>query len=92
MLKILSVLGILIASVHFASAGPELGSYDEFMQGAMVVYSNDIHPSIDNSVEFLEYLDAKWGSVSCSEQCYQTGYKEAKLFVAYKGIEDAKLQ
>ncbi|UOX40476.1 lysis inhibition [Aeromonas phage GomatiRiver_11] len=91
MVKILSVLAILMASMHFASAGPEIGSYDEFMQGAMIVYSNDVRPSVDNSVEFMEYLNAKWGAVSCSDQCFQTGYKEAKLFIAYKEVENAKL-
>ncbi|APU01893.1 lysis inhibition regulator [Aeromonas phage Riv-10] len=81
--KIIAAVALLVATVHLVSANPEVGSYDEFMQGAMIVYTNDIKHSKDNSVQFLEYLDTKWGSAGCSDTCFQLGYQEAKLFVAY---------
>lgn len=81
MTKLLAVATLLIATVHFVSADPEVGSYDEFMQGAMIVYTNDVTPSMDNSVAFLEYLNEKWGTIGCSDTCFQAGYDEAKMFV-----------
>lgn len=74
--------------MHFVRAGPETGSYDDFMQGAMVVYSNEVEPSIDNSVEFLEHLNRKWGSIGCDNTCFQAGYNEAKSFVYNQEVKN----
>ena len=81
MIKTLTIAALVLASMHLVKADPETGSYDEYMRGALIVYSNEIVPSLDNSVEFLEYLDREWKAKRCSSSCYQTGYQEAKVFI-----------
>lgn len=85
MKKIIPIVFALLASVHFVQADSK-GSYDEFMQGAMIVYANEVPYSVANSTQFVEYLDIKWGSTRCAESCYQSGYQEAKMFITHRGI------
>ncbi|ASU00727.1 lysis inhibition [Aeromonas phage AS-gz] len=92
MLKTFSIIALVLASMHFVKADPENGSYDEYMRGALIVYSNEIVPSLDNSVEFLEHLNDKWKSAKCSSSCYQTGYLEAKTFIAKREDHGSKIR
>lgn len=92
MLKTFSIIALVLASMHFVEADPENGSYDEYMRGALIVYSNEIVPSLDNSVEFLEHLNDKWKSAKCSSSCYQTGYLEAKTFIAKREGHGSKIR
>ena len=90
MIKTASIVALVLASMHFVKEDPEIGSYDEYMRGALIVYSSEIVPSLDNSVQFLEFLNQEWESKRCSSACYQTGYQDAKIFITKReshGIE-----
>lgn len=88
MLRLLPITLILLATVHIAKAGPETGSYDDFMQGAMIVYANEIEPSVKTSIAFLEHLNGKWDTIACTDACFQTGYQEAKAFVYNREVQN----
>lgn len=55
--------------------------FDQYVEGALKVYSQFRTPSKESSEDFYKFVKHKWSDSNCSIKCSEDGYKVAKEYV-----------
>lgn len=53
------------------------GSFDQYIEGALKVYSQFQSPSKQESEQFYSFVKTKWQKQNCTKECIDTGTKVA---------------
>jgi hypothetical protein len=61
--------------------------FNNFVEGALEVYSQFKKPSKAESERFYSFLQAKWSSNECTQNCSVAGYNTGKQYVKEKNVE-----
>ncbi|WJZ27985.1 lysis inhibition [Serratia phage 92A1] len=76
MALLLRTFAALLISVTALSAVPSsanTGDFNEYLEGAMSVYSKFKAPSVEESEQFYAFIKSKWQRDDCSTQCTADG-------------------
>ena len=88
---IISLCSLIIVSTQASpSALKSNKSFDNYVEGAMTVYSQFKRPSKDQSEEFYKFIKGKWVYTVCSSDCSKEGAKNAYKYVEIKNVETIK--
>lgn len=80
---IMSGFIILLATTAYEPVNPTL--YDNYVEGALVVYSQLKEPSVEESEQFYSFIQTEWSS--CWNHCSINGQLAAKKYVAIRKLE-----
>ncbi len=61
--------------------------FNNYVEGAMVVYSQFKTPSKQESEEFYKFIKSKWIYTQCTDNCAQLGFKVGSEYAERKNIE-----
>lgn len=61
--------------------------FDEYVEGALKVYSQFQTPSKESSEDFYKFVKEKWNKTNCTVKCSEDGFK-----VAIEYVEKNKIQ
>lgn len=86
-MKILLALFLFIFPFSLVNASTE---YEQFMDGAMSVYSQFKKPSKEESEKFYGFLQSKWTKTSCKENCDVLGYLAGTEYAKERNVEIKK--
>lgn len=77
---------IFVSSTCFASPKQDK-EFNNFVEGALEVYSQFKTPSKAESERFYAFLQDKWTDSECKTQCGVDGYIAGKQYVKEKNIK-----
>lgn len=61
--------------------------FNNYVEGALVVYSQFKKPTKEESEEFYSFIKTKWSYTKCSIDCSEKGEQVAARYVEIKNIE-----
>lgn len=85
-MKALLFVLILIPSVCLASQ-KDSKEFDQFVEGALTIYSQFQEPSKKESEEFYKHIKSHWAESQCSAKCSAWGSLVAEDYVQQKKIK-----
>lgn len=88
-IAIISLCGLIIASTYASPTNPPKvpEDFNNYVEGALVVYSQFKTPSKQESEEFYKFIKSKWTYTQCTDNCGKLGYKAGSEYVEQKNIE-----
>ena len=84
----LSVVLLMLCSSTKANEA----KFNQFAEGALVVYSQFKRPSKEESERFYTFVQNKYASQKCSSECSRNGYDAATQYVKEKNIKIKDVQ
>lgn len=86
---IISLCSLIIASAYASPTNPPKvpEDFNEYVEGALVVYSQFKTPSKHESEEFYKFIKTKWSYSQCADNCAQLGFKAGSEYAEKKNIE-----
>lgn len=85
-MKTLLFVLILLPSVCFASQ-KDAKEFDQFVEGALVIYSQFQTPSKKESEDFYKHIKSQWTESQCSSKCSSWGALVAEDYAEQKQIK-----
>lgn len=95
-LIILFVFSVCITSAHANVQHPLTNhpkhhqDFDNYVEGALEVYSQFKTPSKKESEEFYKFIREKWVYVECSNNCSKYGYLVGNEYAEKKNVQIKK--
>lgn len=85
---IISLCVLFIASAQAGTSKSDTPKdFDNYVEGALIVYSQFVTPSKKESEEFYNFVKSKWQTTRCSNNCASLGYKAGSEYAEHKNIE-----
>ena len=85
-MKFILFVLILVPSMCFASQ-KDAKEFDQFVEGALVIYSQFQEPNKKESEEFYKHIKSKWTDSQCSTKCSTWGALVAEDYVEQRNIK-----
>ena len=71
--SILCLALILGSSVSYSASSQDTEQFDQYVEGALKVYSQFKEPSKQESEQFYSFIKTKWQTENCTENCLTHG-------------------
>lgn len=82
---IICICCVLIASTNASTKTAK--DFDNYVEGALTVYSQFKTPSKKESEEFYKFVKSKWSSTQCTSNCAKVGVLIGAEYAEKKNIE-----
>lgn len=68
-------------------AESDKSGFNNYVEGALEVYSQFKRPSKEESEKFYSFLKTKWNNTDCSKACSKAGYAIGQQYAKEQNIE-----
>lgn len=78
---------IMMQSSSASSINSSTKEYNDFVEGALEVYSQFKRPSKEESEKFYSFIQEQWSESSCNKNCNNIGMYVGKKYARDKNVE-----
>lgn len=89
-LRVLAVC--LWAAVMISPVSADPKGFEQYANGAMIVYSKFKEPSKVESERFFSFIKDKWSTQGCSSNCVTDGERAGKQYATTMKVEFDEIQ
>lgn len=86
MIRLILIL-LLTCSTAYPKPVDDNSKFNNYVEGAMEIYSQFKTPSKEESEEFYDFVKSKWIQSRCETNCEKWGYLVGKEYVDKKQVE-----